>query len=30
VNARDPSDVSGRIRAVAYLVLTSPGYQVER
>src|SRR5262249_1761803 len=30
VNARDPSDVSGRIRAVAYLVLTSPAYQVER
>jgi len=30
VNARDPSDVGGRVRAVAYLVLTSPGYQVER
>jgi uncharacterized protein (DUF1800 family) len=30
VNARDPSDVGGRARAVAYLVLTSPVYQVER
>src|SRR5262249_32134811 len=30
VNARDPADVGGRVRATAYLVLTSPGYQVER
>lgn len=30
VNARDPADVAGRVKAVSYLVLTSPGYQVER
>ena len=30
VNAQDPSDLEGRVRAAAYLVLTSPHYQVER
>ena len=30
VNAQDATDVAGRVRAAAFLVLTSPGYQVER
>ncbi|MGZ6130988.1 MAG: DUF1800 domain-containing protein [Myxococcaceae bacterium] len=30
VNAQDPGDSAARIRAAAYLVLTSPPYQVER
>ena len=30
VNAQDPDDLTGRVRAAAYLVLTSPQYQVER
>ena len=27
---RNPDDLTGRVRAAAYLVLTSPQYQVER
>ncbi|HZX42126.1 MAG TPA: DUF1800 domain-containing protein [Myxococcaceae bacterium] len=30
VNAQDPNDTAGRVRVAAYLVLTSPQYQVER
>ncbi len=30
VNAQDPADTAARVRAAAYLVLTSPQFQVER